>query len=86
MRGHARGYDDEVGARLDDRVHEGGRVLLSVDINIGDVVEEERLPAARVKRSYLPGAGKQCSRRALTGLAPTDNSSETTHRRDTHSA
>jgi len=41
VRGHARGYDDEVGAGLDDRVHEGGRVLLSVDLNTGDVVKEE---------------------------------------------
>ena len=39
--GNARRHDDEVGPRLDDRVHEGGRVLLSVDLNTGDVVKEE---------------------------------------------
>ena len=41
VRGHARGHDDEVGAGLDDRAREGGRVLLSVDLNTGDVVKEE---------------------------------------------
>ena len=39
--GNARRHDDEVGAGLDDRAREGGRVLLSVDLNTGDVVKEE---------------------------------------------
>ena len=86
VRGHARRHDDEVGARLDDRVDEGVRILLNTDLNVSDIIEEQRLSAARIKRAHLPVAGEQRARRTLTGLTPADDSSETTHRRDTHSA
>ena len=86
VRGHARGHDDEVGAGLNDRAGEGSRVLLDVDCNCTDIIEEGGLPSARVERTHLPVAGEQRSRRSLSGLAPADDSSETTHRRDTHSA
>ena len=86
VRGHARRHDDEVGARLDDRTGQGVRILLNTDLNVSDIIEEQRLSTARIKRAHLPVAGEQRARRTLTGLTPTDNSSETTHRRDTHSA
>ena len=86
VRGHARRHDDEVGARLDDRVDEGVRILLNTDLNLSDIIEEQRLSTARIKRAHLPVAGEQRARRTLTRLTPTNNSSETTHRRDTHSA
>ena len=84
--GYTRRHDDEVGASLDDRTGQGVRILLNTDLNVSDIIEEQRLSTARIKRAHLPVAGEQRARRTLTGLTPTDNSSETTHRRDTHSA
>ena len=84
--GNARRHDDEVGAGLDDSAREGVGILVGIDGNARDILEREGLSPARVEGTHLPVAREQRASSALPGLAPTDDSSETTHRRDTHSA
>ena len=83
--GNARRHDDEVGAGLDDRLCKGLGVIVDVNIDAGDVFEEQGLTPARVEGTHLPVAREQRASSALPGLTPADDSSETAHRRDTHS-
>ena len=84
--GNARRHDDEVGAGLDDRLCKGLGVIVDVNIDAGDVFEEQGLSPARVEGTHLPVAREQRASSALPGLTPANDSSETAHRRDTHSA
>ena len=84
--GNARRHDDEVGAGLDDRACKRAGIFVDVNIDAGDVIEEQGLSPARIEGTHLPGACKQCAGSTLPGLTPADDSSETAHRRDTHSA
>ena len=84
--GNTRRHDDEVGAGLDDRLCKGLGVIVDVNIDAGDVFEEQGLSPARVEGTHLPVAREQRASSALPGLTPANDSSETAHRRDTHSA
>ena len=84
--GNTRRHDDEVGAGLDDRLCKGLGVVVDVNIDVGDVIEEHGLSPARVEGTHLPVTREQRASSALPGLAPADDSSETAHRSDTHSA
>ncbi len=83
--GTARRHDDEVGAGLDDRARKRAGIFVDMNIDAGDVIEEQGLSPARVEGAHLPVAREQCAGSALPGLTPANNSSETAHRRDTHS-
>ena len=84
--GNTGGDNDEVEVGLDDRACESLRIIVDVNINAGDVIEEQGLSPTRVEGTHLPVAREQCASGPLSGLAPADDSSETAHRRDTHSA
>ena len=84
--GNARRHDDEVGAGLDDRARKSLGIIVDVNIDAGNVIEEQGLSPARIEGTHLPVAREQRTSSALPGLTPANNSSETAHRRDTHSA
>ena len=86
MRGDTGGHDDEVGACLQHRAHQGVCVLLNVDANVRDLVEKQRRGGASRKSAHAPVAGQKSARGTLAGLTPTNNSSTAAHRADTHSA
>ena len=86
MRGDTGGHDDEVGACLQHRAHQGVCVLLNVDANVRDLVEKQRRGGASRKSAHAPVAGQKSARGTLAGLTPADNSSTAAHRADTHSA
>ena len=84
--GNTGGDNDEVEVGLDDRACESLRIIVDVNINAGDVIEEQGLSPTRIEGTHLPVAREQCASGPLPRLAPADDSSETAHRRDTHSA